>query len=63
MGGRYQRALHIMGLELRARLGTPRSQQDNNLDVDAGSGAGSVSMIQGGATTDDQGRPSGVRKT
>eukprot|EP00975_Prorocentrum_lima_P051283 10741693-Prorocentrum_lima.AAC.1 len=58
MAGWYQRAMHIMGFEPRTNPGGPRSQQINNLDFDVCSGAGSVLMIQGVATTDAQGRPS-----
>eukprot|EP00975_Prorocentrum_lima_P030424 6378530-Prorocentrum_lima.AAC.1 len=47
MNERSQRAMHMMGLEPRTNSGTPRSQQDNTLDVDAGSGTGCAPLIQG----------------
>eukprot|EP00975_Prorocentrum_lima_P029232 6138121-Prorocentrum_lima.AAC.1 len=46
MTARSQGAMHMMGLEPRANSGTPRSQQDTNLDVEPGSGTGSVHMTQ-----------------
>eukprot|EP00975_Prorocentrum_lima_P070285 12931124-Prorocentrum_lima.AAC.1 len=58
MADKYQRTMHIMGYEPRANPGIPTSQQDNSLDVEDCSRAGSVPTIQGLATTDDQGRPS-----
>eukprot|EP00975_Prorocentrum_lima_P036994 7787537-Prorocentrum_lima.AAC.1 len=47
MAGRSQRAVHMMGSEPRASSGTPRSQPDNTLDVETGSGRGSAPLIQG----------------
>eukprot|EP00975_Prorocentrum_lima_P003071 675246-Prorocentrum_lima.AAC.1 len=36
-----------MGCEFRANSGTPRSQLDNTLDVETGSGIGSAPLFQG----------------